>query len=90
MSISRAWTTRWRCGFLNYTSLLYQRLYHDRPKWRKSDTADAVLHVVVYNGDNRWDAPVTLAGLVERTEQDGASHLALSYEVLDLVAGEGG
>ena len=72
--------------FLNYTSLLYQRLYHDRIKWRKSDTADAVLHVVVYNGDSRWDAPVTLAGLVERTEQDGAAHLALSYEVLDLVA----
>ncbi len=37
-------------------------------------------------GDSRWDAPVTLAGLVERTEQDGAAHLALSYEVLDLVA----
>ncbi len=75
--------------FLNYTSLLYQRLYHDRTKWRKSDTADPVLHVVVYNGDNRWDAPVTLAGLVERTEQDGAAHLALSYEVLDLVAVRG-
>ena len=75
--------------FLNYTSLLYQRLYHDRSKWRQSDTADAVLHVVVYNGDKRWDAPVTLAGLVERTEQDGAAHLALSYEVLDLVAVRG-
>ena len=75
--------------FLNYTSLLYQRLYHDRTKWRKSDTADPVLHVVVYNGDNRWDAPVTLAGLVERTEQDGPAQLALSYEVLDLVAVRG-
>ncbi|MDE0027453.1 MAG: Rpn family recombination-promoting nuclease/putative transposase, partial [Spirochaetaceae bacterium] len=73
----------------NYTSLLYQRLYHDRTKWRKSDTADAVLHVVVYNGDNQWDAPMTLAGLVERTAQDGAAHLALSYEVIDLVAVRG-
>ena len=27
--------------FLNYTSLLYQRLYHDRPKWSKSDTTES-------------------------------------------------
>ena len=43
--------------FLNYTSLLYQRLYRDRTRWSKGDTADPVLHVVVYNGDSRWDAP---------------------------------
>ena len=42
--------------------------------------------MVVYNGDNRWDAPVTFAGLVARTEEDGAAHLGLRYEVLDLVA----
>ena len=74
--------------FLNYTSLLYQRLYRDRAKWSKGDTADPVLHVVVYNGDSRWDAPLTLAELVERTEQDGPAQLALSYEVLDLMAVE--
>ena len=39
-----------------------------RTRWRKGDTADPVLHVVVYNGDSRWDAPLTLAGLVARTE----------------------
>ena len=43
--------------FLNYTSLLYQRLYRDRTKWSKGETADPVLHVVVYNGDSRWDVP---------------------------------
>ena len=74
--------------FLNYTSLLYQRLYRDRSRWSRGDTADPVLHVVVYNGDKRWDAPLTLAGLVARTEQDGPAQLALSYEVLDLVAVE--
>ena len=74
--------------FLNYTSLLYQRLYRDRTRWNKGDTADPVLHVVVYNGDSRWDAPLTLAELVERTEQDGPAQLALSYEVLDLMAVE--
>ena len=74
--------------FLNYTSLLYQRLYRDRTRWSKDDTADPVLHVVVYNGDSRWDAPLTLAELVERTEQDGPAQLALSYEVLDLMAVE--
>ena len=72
--------------FLNYTSLLYQRLYGDRRTWAKSDTADPVLHVVVYNGDTRWDAPLTLADLVERTEHDGPAQLALSYDVVDLVA----
>ena len=72
--------------FLNYTSLLYQRLYRDRTRWSKGDTADPVLQVVVYNGDSRWDAPETLAGLVAGLEQDGPAHLALSYEVVDLVA----
>ena len=72
--------------FLNYTSLLYQRLYRDRTRWSKGDTADPVLQVVVYNGDRRWDAPVTLAGLVVGLEQDGPAQLALSYEVVDLVA----
>ena len=61
--------------FLNYTSLLYQRLYRDRTTWSKGDRADPVLHVVVYNGDTRWDAPLTLAGLVQGTEQDGRSSL---------------
>ena len=72
--------------FLNYASLLYQRLYRDRTTWSKDDRADPVLHVVVYNGDKRWDAPLTLAGLVERTEQDGPAQLAASYDVVDLVA----
>ncbi len=44
-----------------------------------------MLHVVVYNGDKRWDAPLTLAGLVERTERDGPAQLAASYDVVDLV-----
>ena len=74
--------------FLNYTSLHYQRLYRDRTRWSKGETADPVLHVVVYNGDSRWDGPLTLAELVERTEQDGPAQLALSYEVLDLMAAE--
>ena len=65
---------------------LYQRLYRDRTRWSKRDTADPVLQVVVYNGDRRWDAPVTLAGLVVGQEQDGPAQLALSYEVVDLVA----
>ena len=68
--------------FLNYTSLHYQRLYRDRTRWSKGETADPVLHVVVYNGDSRWDGPLTLAELVERTEQDGPAQLALSYEEL--------
>ena len=73
--------------FLNYTSLLYQRLYRDRDRtgWSSSDTADPGLHVVVYNGDARWDAPLTLAGLVERAEHDGPAQLALSYDVVDLM-----
>ena len=72
--------------FLNYTSLLYQRRYRGRTRWSREDTADPVLHVVVYNGDARWDAPLTLAGLVKRTEHDGPAQLALSYDVVDLMA----
>ncbi len=72
--------------FLNYTSLLYQRLYRDRARWSRNDTAAPVLHVVVYNGDSRWDAPLALAGMVERGERDGAAQLAVSYDVVDLMA----
>ena len=32
------------------------------------------------------DAPLTLAGLVQRTERDGPAQLAVSYDVVDLVA----
>ncbi len=79
------WLTE--CVFRQSATLsarIRSRLYHDRTKWSKSDTADPVLHVVVYNGDRRWDAPVTFAGLLARAEEDGAAHLALRYEVLDL------
>ena len=72
--------------FLNYSSLMYQRKYRDR-RWRKGDTADQVLHVVLYNGATRWDAPQSLAELVPTSaEHDGPAHLALSYDVVDLVA----
>ena len=72
--------------FLNYSSLMYQRKYRDR-RWRKGDTADQVLHVVLYNGATRWDAPQSLAELVQASaEHDGPAHLALSYDVVDLVA----
>ena len=57
--------------FLNYSSLMYQRKYRDR-RWRKGDTADQVLHVVLYNGATRWDAPQSLAELVQASaEHDG-------------------
>ena len=72
--------------FLNYSNLLYQRRYRDRKTWRKGDTADPVLHVVVYNGERRWDAPLTLAGLLASRAQDRPAPLAVSYEVVDLVA----
>ena len=71
--------------FLNYSNLLYQRRYHDRKNWRKGDTADPVLHVVVYNGDRRWDAPLTLAGLLAGRRQDRPAPLAVRYDVVDLV-----
>ena len=35
--------------FFTYTSLLYQRRYRDH-RWRKGDTVEPVLHVVLYNG----------------------------------------
>ena len=72
--------------FLNYSNLLYQRRYRDRKNWRKGDTADPVLHVVVYNGERRWDAPLTLAGLLAGRTQDRPAPLAVRYEVVDLVA----
>ena len=71
--------------FLNYSSLQYQGRYRDH-RWRKGDTADPVLHVVLYNGNTRWDAPRSLAELVPRWEDDGPAQLALSYDVVDLVA----
>ncbi len=72
--------------FLNYSTLLYQRRYRDRKTWRKDDTAEPVLHVVVYNGDRRWDAPLTLAGLLAGRPRDRPAPLAVRYEVVDLVA----
>ena len=43
--------------------------------------------MVLYNGATRWDAPQSLAELVQASaEQDGPAHLALSYDVVDLVA----
>ena len=42
---------------------------------------------VLYNGATRWDAPQSLAELVPTNpEYDGPAHLALSYDVVDLVA----
>ena len=74
--------------FLNYSSLMYQRKYRDR-RWRKGDTVDQVLHVVLYNGATRWDAPRSLAEMVPGSaEHDGPAQLALSYDVVDLVAAE--
>ena len=63
--------------FLNYGSLQYQRRYRDH-RWRKGDTADLVLHVVLYNGSSRWDAPQSLAELVPRWDNNGPAQLALS------------
>ena len=46
-----------------------------------------MLHVVLYNGATRWDAARSLAELVPTTlEDDGPAQLALSYDVVDLVA----
>ena len=69
--------------FLTYTSLLYQRRYRDH-RWRKGDTVEPVLHVVLYNGGTRWDAPQSLE-LAPRWEHDGLAQVALSYDVVDLV-----
>ena len=67
--------------FLNYSNLLYQRRYRDRTNWRKGDTAEPVLHVVVYNGERRWDAPLTLAGLLAGRPQDRPAPLAEKWGV---------
>ena len=72
--------------FLTYTSLLYQRRYRDH-RWRKGDTVEPVLHVVLYNGGTRWDAPQSLE-LAPRWEHDGLAQVALSYDVVDLVGME--
>ena len=45
-----------------------------------------MLHVVVYNGDRRWDAPLTLAGLLAGRPHGRPAPLAVGYEVVDLVA----
>ena len=39
-----------------------------------------------HNGDRRWDAPLTLAGLLAGRRQDRPAPLAVRYEVVDLVA----
>ena len=71
---------------LNYTSLLYQRLYRERKRWRKGDTADPVQHVVVYNGARTWDAPMDLADMIGGNAHDGPAQITLRYDLLDLVA----
>ncbi len=67
--------------FLDYTSLLFQRLYPDdrRRRWRKDDAADETLRVVVYNGDRQWDAHTNLAGAVVAGDP-----LELVYHLVDL------
>ena len=63
--------------FLDYGSLLYQRLYGDdrRGRWREGEEVDAVECVVVYNGEREWTATTSLAG---------ASGLDLRYAVVDM------
>ena len=39
-----------------------------------------------HNGDRRWDAPLTLAGMLAGRRQDRPAPLAVRYEVVDLVA----
>ena len=48
---------------------------------RKGDTADPLLHVVLYNGDRRWDAPLKPAW----RPQEQPAPLAVRYEVVDLL-----
>ena len=46
-----------------------------------------MLHVVLYHGATRWDAPQSLAELVPTNpEYDRPAQLALSYDVVELVA----
>ena len=65
--------------FLNYTSLLYQRLYRDRTTWSKGDRADPVLHVVVYNGDTPMGraADARRAGAADGAGRSGAARYEL-------------
>ena len=65
--------------FLDYGSLLYQRLYGDdrRGRWRAG--TDAVECVVVYNGEREWTAATSLAGA-----GGDAGGLDLRYAVVDM------
>ena len=65
--------------FLDYGSLLYQRLYGDdrRGRWRAG--ADAVECVVVYNGEREWTAATSLGGA-----GGDASALEARYVVVDM------
>ena len=67
--------------FLDYGSLLYQRLYGDdrRGRWRAGEQADAVECVVVYNGEREWTAAASLAG-----GEGEAGALDASYVVVDM------
>ena len=67
--------------FLDYGSLLYQRLYGDdrRDRWRAGEEADAVECVVVYNGEREWTAATSLAG-----PEGDTGALDASYVVVDM------
>ena len=54
----------------------------DSADFRTGDTGFLKQH----NGDRRWDAPLTLAGLLAGRPQDRPAPLAVRYEVVDLVA----
>ena len=71
--------------FLDYGSLLHQRL-RGNARWRRGARVDPSLHIVVYNGDGLWDAPLSLAGMLRQAPGDGAPHLDAAYEVVDLRA----
>ena len=65
--------------FLDYGSLLYQRLYGDDRRWREGEEVDAVECVVVYNGEREWTAATSLAGA-----GGAAGALDASYVVVDM------
>ncbi len=65
--------------FLEYGSLLYQRLYGDERRGRRRAGADAVECVVVYNGEREWTAATTLEG-----PGGDAGALDASYVVVDM------
>ena len=65
--------------FLDCGSLLHQRL-RGNARWRRGGRVDPSLHIVVYNGDGLWDAPLSLAGMLRRAPGDGAPHLDAAYE----------